>query len=642
MSVPDLSGASSLAGAGEPDNLDFRRVLGIFFRTWPFIRPSVRHLVLFVVGSGILFLFGAGMGLLLIGLATTGIMSAKPLGELFVALYGLDPDVYLNVTTLSDQARLDLAWPTVNTAVVLALVAVSAGYALYYYSVWIFQSINQRMRVRLIEVLQAQSLAYHASAQTGDAIYRVYQDSAMVTAIIRSVFLEPLMFIARYLVGLVIVAAFSPLLALILALVALPIVWLGRFFSGRLRRGFRCARERNADLTNWIQESVQGIRIIKATGSEPARQDAFRGRSEAALQAAFSSRVDLNVLGILAFVAIGVAMISIQSYAAALSNQGAEVFARDLLLLFGFAAWNFGTFSAATARTTDAIGSLGALIRLWGTAQDMAIGLGRVFEIMDLTPDVVDRPGATPLANFANEVRFSDVSFSYLPGRPVLDDVSLMVPAGSITAIVGPTGTGKSTLMSLLLRLADPDSGAITIDGVDIRDVTIDSLRQGISIATQENILFSTSVIENICYAAPDATEEQVVAAAKIACADEFISELGLGYQTPLGERAVKLSSGQRQRIVLARAIVRDTPLLILDEPTSALDARTELRVLENLRQWGAGRCIFLITHRLSTLAHADRVVYLSDGHVVANDSHEALIRDGNPSYLQFVGAEIT
>ncbi len=642
MSVPDLSGASSLAGAGEPDNLDFRRVLGIFFRTWPFIRPSVRHLVLFVVGSGILFLFGAGMGLLLIGLATTGIMSAKPLGELFVALYGLDPDVYLNVTTLSDQARLDLAWPTVNTAVVLALVAVSAGYALYYYSVWIFQSINQRMRVRLIEVLQAQSLAYHASAQTGDAIYRVYQDSAMVTAIIRSVFLEPLMFIARYLVGLVIVAAFSPLLALILALVALPIVWLGRFFSGRLRRGFRCARERNADLTNWIQESVQGIRIIKATGSEPARQDAFRGRSEAALQAAFSSRVDLNVLGILAFVAIGVAMISIQSYAAALSNQGAEVFARDLLLLFGFAAWNFGTFSAATARTTDAIGSLGALIRLWGTAQDMAIGLGRVFEIMDLTPDVVDRPGATPLANFANEVRFSDVSFSYLPGRPVLDDVSLMVPAGSITAIVGPTGTGKSTLMSLLLRLADPDSGAITIDGVDIRDVTIDSLRQGISIATQENILFSTSVIENICYAAPDATEEQVVAAAKIACADEFISELGLGYQTPLGERAVKLSSGQRQRIVLARAIVRDTPLLILDEPTAALDARTELRVLENLRQWGAGRCIFLITHRLSTLAHADRVVYLSDGHVVANDSHEALIRDGNPSYLQFVGAEIT
>ena len=642
MSVPDLSGASSLAGAGEPDNLDFRRVLGIFFRTWPFIRPSVRHLVLFVVGSGILFLFGAGMGLLLIGLATTGIMSAKPLGELFVALYGLDPEVYLNVTTLSDQARLDLAWPTVNTAVVLALVAVSAGYALYYYSVWIFQSINQRMRVRLIEVLQAQSLAYHASAQTGDAIYRVYQDSAMVTAIIRSVFLEPLMFIARYLVGLVIVAAFSPLLALILALVALPIVWLGRFFSGRLRRGFRCARERNADLTNWIQESVQGIRIIKATGSEPARQDAFRGRSEAALQAAFSSRVDLNVLGILAFVAIGVAMISIQSYAAALSNQGAEVFARDLLLLFGFAAWNFGTFSAATARTTDAIGSLGALIRLWGTAQDMAIGLGRVFEIMDLTPDVVDRPGATPLANFANEVRFSDVSFSYLPGRPVLDDVSLMVPAGSITAIVGPTGTGKSTLMSLLLRLADPDSGAITIDGVDIRDVTIDSLRQGISIATQENILFSTSVIENICYAAPDATEEQVVAAAKIACADEFISELGLGYQTPLGERAVKLSSGQRQRIVLARAIVRDTPLLILDEPTAALDARTELRVLENLRQWGAGRCIFLITHRLSTLAHADRVVYLSDGHVVANDSHEALIRDGNPSYLQFVGAEIT
>ena len=621
------------------DNLDFKQVLHIFLRTWPFIRPSVKHLAVFVGVSGIGFLIGAGMTLLLIGLATTGIMSAKPLGPAFIAIYGLDPAVYLNVESLSAAARLGLAWPTVITAIISAAVFSILGASLYYYSVWIFQAINQRMRVQLIDRLQAQSLAYHASAKTGDAIYRLYQDSAMVTAIIRSIFLEPLMFIGRYLTGLIIVAAFSPILSLMLLIAVVPIVWLARRFSSPLRIRFRKAREANASLTSWIQESVQGIRVIKATANEVHRVSDFDARSEGALASAFNSRVSLNVLGILAFAVFGITMLGIQSYAAALSHVEAPVFARDLLLIFGFAAWNFGTFSAAISRTTDAVGSLSSLISLWGRAQDMAIGLHRVFEIMDLDPDITDRSGAVSMPVLRQEVSFNTVSFSYIEGRPVLQDIDFKAQVGTVTAIVGPTGSGKSTLMSLLLRLADPDVGRITVDGMDIRDVTVASLRHGIAIATQENILFSDTVLENIRYATQEATREVVSAAATVADAHDFIMQLPDGYDSALGQRAIKLSSGQRQRLVLARAIVRDSLLLILDEPTAALDAETEIKILNNLKGWGQDRCIFLITHRLSTVRHADQILYIRDGTVRAFGTHEALMR--NPNYREFVQAEI-
>jgi len=193
--------------------------------------------------------------------------------------------------------------------------------------------------------------------------------------------------------------------------------------------------------------------------------------------------------------------------------------------------------------------------------------------------------------------------------------------------------------MSLLLRLADPQQGIVTVGGKDIRDITVASLRRNVAIATQENILFTASVLENIRYAVPEADRDTVIAAARIACADEFINQLSQGYETPLGERATKLSTGQRQRIVIARALVKDSPILILDEPTAALDAETELRVMENLRQWGESRCVFLITHRLSTIRQAHNVLYLRDGRVAAFGPHDQLARD-NDAYRSFIEAE--
>ena len=624
------------------DDLDFRRVVHIFLRTWPFIRPSLRHLVIFVLVSVAIALFSAALLFIITGLMNGAIVGGKPLGQLHVAIYGLDPAVYVDVEELAPDARRSLRWLVILTTIPLVVAAAGGGIALYYYSVWIFQGINQRMRVSLIDRLQAQSLTYHANARTGDAIYRVYQDSAMVTQIIRAIFLEPLMFAGRFLFAVAIVAAFDPALAGMLAAATLPILVLGRVFSSPLRRAFRTARERNSLLTSWIQESVLGVRVVKATRSEALRERSFRDYSLGAFEAAFRSRTMLTVLGILAFVVIGLAVLATQSTAAMWSNAEAPTFARNILLGFGFAVWNLGSFSAATARIGDGLGSVNALISLWGRAQDMAVGLGRVFEVLDLQPDIEDAPDAKPMPPFRDAVRFHGVGFGYLPGRPVLAGIDLEARPGTVTAIVGPTGSGKSTMMSLLLRLADPDTGSIEIDGNDLRKLEIESLRSEIALATQENILFSDTVLENIRYAAPGATRAAAIAAAKVACADEFVEALPNGYDTPLGERATKLSSGQRQRIVIARAVIKDAPILILDEPTAALDAETELRVLDNLKAWGSERCIFLITHRLSTIRRADTVAYLRDGRLGEIGTHEGLIARPDGAYRRFVSAETT
>ena len=622
------------------EKLSFRWVLNIFLRTWPFIRPSLKHFGIFLALSGIVALVGLFLTFVVFGFTTTGIVGGDPVGSVPVAVWGLDPDVYVNVEELTDEARRGLIWPSIITTIVLLGIGVGAGVGLSYYSIWIFQQVNQRMRLELIDRLQAQSLQFHANAKAGDAIYRVYQDSAMVTGLVRSILLEPVLFLGRYVVGLVVVAAFDPFLALVLALAVPPILYLGYKFSGPLRRRFRVARESNSALTSRIQESVLGIRVIKACHAEAARGADFLSHSRAALDAAFRARVSLTVLGILAFAVIGLATLTVESVAALLANANARTFGQWILLGYGFAVWNYGSFFMVNNRANEGLGSIRALIATWGRAQDMAMGLGRVFELLDLEPDVQDAPDAQPLAGIEDGVSFDAVTFGYEPARPVLQDVAFSAALGSVTAIVGPTGTGKSTLMSLLLRLADPEDGRITIDGNDLRSVTVASIRQHIALATQENILFSASVRENIRFAEPEATPEEVATAARVACADAFIEALAEGYDTPLGQRATKLSTGQRQRIVIARAVVKDAPILILDEPTAALDAVTEQRVLASLKAWGERRCIFLITHRLSTIRRADQIVYLRDGRVLGLGTHDELIA-GNDAYRGFVEAEL-
>jgi ABC-type multidrug transport system fused ATPase/permease subunit len=323
-----------------------------------------------------------------------------------------------------------------------------------------------------------------------------------------------------------------------------------------------------------------------------------------------------------------------------MAREGEPLAAGFALGAIGFATWSLGAYTNALGQIGSWSRSARTLMRLWARAQDMAVGMERAFTQVDIRPEVQDAEDAVPVPAFRDAVVFRDVWFGYDPSHPVLQGVDLEAKAGTITALVGPTGSGKSTLVSLLLRLFDPDRGAIEIDGIDLRALQLDSLRARVSIALQENLLFATTIRENIRYAVPGASDEEVVRAARVACADEFIREQAEGYETMLGERGARLSTGQRQRISIARAIIKDTPILVLDEPTASLDAQTELQVMRNLAEWGRGRAIFIVTHRLSTIRRADQIVYLRDGRVLEAGSHDALMQREGGGYRRFVELE--
>jgi ABC-type multidrug transport system fused ATPase/permease subunit len=327
--------------------------------------------------------------------------------------------------------------------------------------------------------------------------------------------------------------------------------------------------------------------------------------------------------------------------------EGQATFANELVALLGlsFTVWNLSAFQWGRERHELTITLMGEALLIWGYVQQVAMGLKRVFDILDLEPSITERENAIPLVGVRRGIQFHDVEFSYEPPNLVLKGVNLQAAPGSIVAIVGPSGAGKSTLVSLLLRLFDPDKGSISIDGRDLRDYSISSLRQNIAIALQENLLFGTTVRENIVYAAPNKEDEAVADALEIACLNEIVDQLPKGLNTSLGDRGARLSTGQKQRISIARAVLRDAQILILDEPTSSLDAETEQKVLENLRAWAQTakrpkRTIFLITHRLSTIRHADSIAYLHSGTIAEHGEHKTLMQIEGGRYRSFVAAE--
>jgi ABC-type multidrug transport system fused ATPase/permease subunit len=319
-----------------------------------------------------------------------------------------------------------------------------------------------------------------------------------------------------------------------------------------------------------------------------------------------------------------------------------ETFASELIALIGvsFVVWNLAAFDWTKQQLGESTENVRGLMKQWLQAQDIAMGLQRVFDILDIEPDIKDDADAIELDGLKQEISFDRVAFAYQPDRPVLQEVSFKARPGTVTAIVGPTGSGKSTLMGLLLRLYNPTGGSISIDGTDVKRYRVESLRRNVAVALQENVLFALSVRDNIRYVAPDADDEQVREAIRVACMDDYVNGLPEGLDTILGDRGGKLSTGQRQRLSIARAVVRDTPVLILDEPTAALDAATEHRVMTNLAEWGKHRAIFLITHRISTIQRADNILYLDEGRVLESGSHETLMALPDGRYRAFVETE--
>ena len=641
----DLAAAEQPSSAGaaiaaDGDRLSARAVLRVLVRCIRVLGAARWHLIALCVAFSALALALLVPSLLFLDLFWTRALQGEALPAVQATLLRLDPAVTVGVPALSIAVRRSVALRTVIGGVAITALALPLFFALWYYQIWILQRINQALRIELLDRLQALSLRFHSEARVGDAIYRLTQDSAMVTQLVDVLLLTPLSAIGTFLFAFAITAALDPRMALLLAAAWLPALALARAFSSPLRRDFRRARETNAALTAQIQEVVAGIRVLKAYGAEARAQTRFEAASRDAFDAAFRARNRFAIYAIALFAGVGTVLVAGAAWGAFESRAQATLFATRLFATTGVVTWSLGVFQFFKDRFGDGSNSVRRLFRTWARVQDVAVGLDRVFEVLDQEPEVRDAADARDLDGVHRAIVFRDVAFHYREDRPALAHVAFEAPIGTITAVVGPTGAGKSTLLALALRLFDPDRGAVEIDGVDLRRLRVASLRRHVAIALQENLLFGTTIRENIRYAVPDAPDEAVRAAARVACADAFIEKLPLGYDTPLGERGAKLSTGQRQRLSIARAVLKDTPVLLLDEPTASLDVETERRVLANLHAWGKRRAILLVTHRLSTVRQADQIAVIEAGRVVEVGSHEALLARSGGSYRRLVETE--
>jgi ATP-binding cassette subfamily B protein len=619
--------------------LDLHAVARLAVRTLPYLGPALAELrPLLCVGLPLLVL-SLPMGMLGADLFLNRMLNGQPLTDFEAWLLAVEPAQFVSVESLSIASRQlirdRLVFGTLGVTILLTPIGLWARYKL----LLIAQRINQILRVEMVSNVQAMSLRHHSSSRVGDSIYRTYQDSAMVTNLM-AMLVRPIGPVFAAVTGFFIAFIYDWRLPILWAFLYITAYAMARYYTPRLRRSFREARERNSGLTSRIQETLSGIKIVKANGAEALEQERFEEASREAFAGAYEARTRLALLGILAFVLSMLPSMLTATTVSVLARNGAPIAAGWALAFVGFSTWNLGAYANVMGRVSSWSGSARRLLWMWGQTQDMAVGMGRAFSQVDMRPEVADAEDAVPLPAFRESVAFRGVRFGYDPERPVLEDVDLVAGAGTITALVGPTGSGKSTLVSLLLRLFDPDAGAIEIDGRDLREIQLDSLRANVSIALQENLLFATTIRENIRYAVPGASDEQVRAAARVACAEEFIEAQPQGYDTLLGERGARLSTGQRQRISIARALIKDPPILVLDEPTASLDAETELEVMRRLAEWGRGRAIFMVTHRLSTIRRADQIVYLREGRVVEAGSHDALMDREGGAYRRFVELE--
>ena len=624
-----------------------RRILQLAFKCWPFIRPLIRHFLIFLGASALVSLALFALGLLGTDLFNNKILVGDKLQPLQAQLLFVDEsyvldDIAGNVNQrelLTESQRKTVRTRTMIWGAGLFLVFGPIIAGLLYYNIWVWQMINQNLRVAMINKAEHLSLKYHSQSRVGDAIFRIYQDSATITSLIQETFVWPAAALYNIVLALAFLCFFDPRIALAAVLAVVPMILLAARATRLLRERALANRVAFSNLTSRLQEVMIALRIVKANKGEARVLERFDRDSHRALDAAYTLRMTIAVLevavtAIAALVTIGAEYVMIYW----VLGERETFLGTAAVTVIGFAVWNLGAFEDAGERLRGALFGATGLVGTWARLQDLFIGLERAFYLLELEADIVDPDQPERFPTSIESVTWADVHFAYDPVLPVLQGVDLVAGTGTITAIVGGSGAGKSTLVSLLLRLYDPDRGRVLVNGNDLRMLRIDDIRENAAIALQRNVLFAGTVADNIGYAARSPTRADIEVAARVACADGFIRELENGYDAELGERGGKLSSGQRQRLSLARAIVRNTPILILDEPTAALDAETELEVMQNLRQWGKDKVVFLITHRIGTIRGADQIVFLEQGQPVEIGDHESLLRtDGR--YRQFVEA---
>ena len=466
------------------------------------------------------------------------------------------------------------------------------------------------LRARLFEHLQYLSLSHHTTTSTADAVYRLDADAGCLEhLLLKGIF--PTVFSVLTLVVMFAILLRLDVTLAVLAMIVVPFLYLSlRGYMGKMRSKAEEAKTLESAVVARVYESLSAIRLVKTFAREEYEVDRFAGAATVANQARmivtrqeswFAFLVGaLTVGGTFAVLGLG-----------ALHVIEGRLSVGTLLLIMAYLGFVYGPLSAIATTT--------------GSLQSAMASARRVMDVFEFTRETDEAHAIVP-GKLRGEVRFESVSFSYGPGRPVLDDITFTAAAGETIALVGRSGAGKSTLVSLIGRMYEPTAGRILIDGHDIRGYRRRSLREQIAVVLQDAVLFSSSIADNLLYGRLDATEHEVVLAARAAHAEEFIAGLRRGFDTPIGEKGGRLSGGQRQRLNIARAFLKDAPILILDEPTASLDAVSEQAVLSALEQLQVGRTTFVIAHRLSTVRSADRVLVLDAGQIAARGTHEELL----------------
>lgn len=458
------------------------------------------------------------------------------------------------------------------------------------------------LRTQLFRHAQRLSLLYHDSRGVTDSSYRIQYDAPAIRYVVIDVIM-PLITAVITLVGMLYVAAQINLQLALVAITVAPILALiSWFYSQRLRSRWFEVHELDASAFSVAQETLAALRVVKAFGQEDREARRYADHSGKSLRGNVRVTFTEGVFGLLVGLTTAAGTAAVLFIGVRLVLSGVLSLG-DLLLVIGYLAQLYGP--------------LNTLSNSKAALQSSLASAERAFSILDEAPDVIERPNARPLARASGAVAFRDVSFAYDEDRPVLHNVSFEIDSGTRLGISGTTGAGKTTLISLLTRFYDPTDGQILLDGLDLRDYKLADLRNQFAIVLQEPVLFSTSIAENIAYARPGAKQEEIVEAAKAANAHEFIVSLSDAYETEVGERGMSLSGGERQRIALARAFLKDAPILILDEPTSSVDTKTEAAIMEAMERLMRGRTTLMIAHRLSTLADCDARLEIEDGRVV-------------------------
>jgi ATP-binding cassette, subfamily B, bacterial len=559
--------------------------------------------------------------LLLIVVATLGFSVTAALQPLPMKLL---VDDALGGGTPPGWVRTVIGWaaePTPGAVLVAAAVAslllLLLNSALTVAVSWGWTAAGQRMvydlASDLFAKLQRLSLRFHARRDVGDSLSRLAGDTYAVYSLTSALMVSPLRQVLT--LGAVGYTAWilDPQLTLIALAAAPALAVSARAFGHRLQRRATREREARARVASFVQQTLRAMPVVHAFQGEGRNRRRFRELADDMVGATQSA-----VAGHAAFTQVNAVVTAV--------GTALVVFVGIERVLDG--SLSVGTLLVFVAYLRTLEQSVRELLDTYAEFRAAQASVDRVFEVLEARDEITDRDGAWELtARPVGHVRLERVTFGYEPGRPVVQDVTLDARPGEVVALVGRSGAGKSTLLSLVSRLFDPWSGRVTLDGDDLRALRLDSVREYVAVVLQEPFLLPLSVAENIAYGRPGATAEEIVTAATAAQADEFIRRLPSSYDTVIGEMGATLSGGERQRIAIARALLKDAPVLVLDEPTSALDTATEAKLLGALQRLMAGRTTFVIAHRLSTIRRADRIIVLDDGRVVESGSHEELLR---------------